>query len=624
MKPTPDQIIKDARKLEDRFKMRQADLRERSALRYGNYEIEIPLAYRKTSEVFKSPVIREEGRQLLALIQAQPVLHVPPPEPEMQAKTTTMEKFGSASLQELQDCYGAIDAQCASAQIHEKIGWIYLGMKRDYYADRPEDTGDIFEYTAALDAYKRSTGIDSLFEMRFVPTQTMFHTGPVWNPSRVYEIKDVDEFDLIAQYGIKVDDRGEWSMPEVTTLPSGEEPDTPQESLSASRTLKFIEYWDKSWCFLLCVNPLKGWLAKDQVFVIDSWEHNWGRVPYFARPAFETDQTEEAKKFESPLDGLYAEIKTYNRVRTILSSVSYMTGFAPLKVVTKEGNDLILDENNKPKVFLEFEPGKPTQLGVGQDVLPVIVSPEASILQNEVAASESRIIQYSLSQIAKGVSPGSDTANSALSTLRRMQRSSLQTLNANQARQYRELFKFMFERILGKTGEGIGEPVFVYSQPQSDLVRLAPEDIVTLNIQVKSDADQGQDALIEEKAALEAYQLGAITELEYHTRRGKENPEEYVKATALDRLRRSFEPELFQGIKALFGQSSALAALVAENRASGDASKAIPGILNTIQGIQDPSGDQGNGMGEGSAMMPRQEAVRSPAVQGTTQPGGGY
>ena len=618
-KPKADQIIKDARKLEDRFRGRNLDLKTRSELRYGEYEIEIPLAYRKTAEVFKSPVIREEGRALLALIQAEPVPHIPPPAPEDQDKTTTMEKFAVAAMQQLQGHYGAVEAQCSSAQIHEKIGWLYFGMKRDFYGDAPSDGGDILEYAVNLDAYKRESGIENVFDLRFVPTSTAFWTGNPWSPSRFYEIKEVDEFEIISEYNITVNDSGEWTLPDTSSMISAtEEHQDSRYEASASRKLKFIEYWDKEWCMLLCINPMKGWMRKDQTLVLDSWQHGWGRVPYFPRPGFETDQLAEEKRFESPLDGLYAEIKTYNRVRTILSSVSYMTGFAPLKVITREGNDLVLDEKGNAKTFLEFEPGRPAQLAPGQDVLPVIVSPEASILQGEVASSEHRINQYSLSQIAKGISPGSDTANSALSTLRRMQRSSLQTLNANQARQYREMFRFLFQRILGKEGEGIGEAVYVYSNETSNQIRCAPEDIVTLNVQVKADSDQGQDALIEEKAALEAYQVGAITELEFHTRRGKENPEEYVRATALDRLRRSFEPEIFLNVKALFGQANALATLAQANQKTGDAKNAMPGLLNTMKGIQEPNASAG--AGEGSPGMPRAEGVRSPALQQTTQP----
>lgn len=613
-KPSEDKLFKDAEKLKARFSKRDDELKMRSDLRYGEYEIEIPPAYKTTSEVYKSPVIREEGRQLLALIASWPTIHVEPPTPEMQPQSTQMELFAQAAFAELEAYHGSVNEKCASAQVHEKIGWMYLGLKRDFYAGRPRETGDVFADALKMDAYKKESGICSVFEQRFVPTGTAYWTGDVWNPGRFFECKWVDEFELMAEYGLEYEDGNykQWRFKD-TTLPSGY---PVQESVEVSERVQFIEYWDRQWCVLLAVNPRKPFFGKRQTFVLDSWEHNWGRVPYFPRPGFETDQLEEVKKFESPLDGLYTEIKTYNRVRTIMSSVSYMTGFAPLKVITKEGNQLILDEvTSKPKVFLEFEPGRPTQLAPGQDVLPVIVSPEAQILQNEVMSSEQRVAQYSLSQIARGVSPGADTANSAISQLRRMQRSSLSQLNLHQARQYREALKFMFQRILGVEGEGVGETVYAFSRETGDQIGISPSEIVTLNIDVKADADQGQDKLIEEKQALESFMAGAISELEYHTRRGKENPEEYVLASALDRLRRSFEPEMFEGIKALFGQSSALARLIAKNRETGDAQEAVPEIMADINGMQ-----QGNGMGEGSAMMPRTEGVRSPALQTTTQP----
>jgi hypothetical protein len=137
-------------------------------------------------------------------------------------------------------------------------------------------------------------------------------------------------------------------------------------------------------------------------------------------------------------------------------------------------------------------------------------------------------------------------------------------------------------------------------------------------VQSKVEPDTGQDALLIEKAALEMWQLGAISEQELHERRNKEDPEAYVKASALDRLRRSFEPELFEQIKAMFGQSGAIMRLIAANQETGDAKNAIPELMNTISGLQEGNA---TGMGSGSGGQPRSEGVRSPALQQTTQPG---
>jgi hypothetical protein len=185
----------------------------------------------------------------------------------------------------------------------------------------------------------------------------------------------------------------------------------------------------------------------------------------------------------------------------------------------------------------------------------------------------------------------------------------------NAARQYREMWKFMLQRVID-----LGESVYVYARDSGDMIPLAPEDIPSLNVQAKVEPDTGQDALLVEKAALEMWQLGAISEQELHERRGREDPEAYTKASALDRLRRSFEPELFATIKAAFGQSSAIMQLIAANQETGDAKNAIPQIMQQLNGLQEGQVSGATGMGSGAGGQPRGEGVRSPALQTTTQP----
>ena len=74
-------------------------------------------------------------------------------------------------------------------------------------------------------------------------------------------------------------------------------------------------------------------------------------------------------------------------------------------------------------------------------------------------------------------------------------------------------------------------------------------------------------------------------------------------------------------IMALLGETQALARLIAENQQSGDAKNAVSGIMGDIRASQGSQNGNSGGMGSGSPLMPRQEGVRSPALQETTQPG---
>ncbi|MEG7772324.1 hypothetical protein U2088_15420, partial [Listeria monocytogenes] len=91
--------------------------------------------------------------------------------------------------------------------------------------------------------------------------------------------------------------------------------------------------------------------------------------------------------------------------------------------------------------------------------------------------SESRLRQFSLSEIAKGVSPGADTANSTISQLRRLQRSAMEPLSKNDAIQAREMYRFWLSRIKNTRGEGLGETVYVYSKESGEMIDLSPDEI---------------------------------------------------------------------------------------------------------------------------------------------------
>ena len=606
---------------EDRFNLRDADLKQRQMLRFMQVEPKIPLGYKDTATAYKWPGLTEEGRQVGSLIFAMPVPHIPAPQPQDQPLTTKGEQRLIAMHQELEAHAGSIWWKNAMSMIHADLGVIYFGLKRNAYHDAPKtpddnaSVDDYLSFTNKMDSYKKEAGISEVFDYRHVPTDTFYYRGDIRNPLAVCEIKEVDERDLMLQHGLTKDYDGKLSKPaDLTTMPSGDPPDSGRNR-GTTRKLKVIEYWDRNWCLIMVENGSANWRGSARTadaLVLDDWEHNWGRVPYFAAPAFENEVSEEHFKFESPLSSLYAEIPEYNNRRTMFSNVSYLKSYPAWQVLTEKDGLQVMDDSQQPKQFLKPKPGEAMQMAPGQQIadIPMQTGPE---LFQELLAMEQRMKQWSSSDVAKGVSPGADTANSALSQLRRLQRASLSPMSVNMANQAREMYTFALKRV-----QDVGEPIPVYDLSAGEMVELGPEDIVTMRLQVKVAPDTGQDNLIEEKQAAELLQQGLITEEEFHERRGKENPEEFVLANMRQRLRMILEPQMQQQILAALGNSNAIAQLIAANQQTGDAKNAVPDIMSQISEQQGPDA---SGMGSGSGMMPRQEGVRSPAIASNTQPG---
>lgn len=623
-KPDARTIIKDARRLlDERFNKRDSDLAMRERYRFREVEPDIPVAYKDTAKAYKSPVLQDEGRQVAALVFAMPVPKVPPPTPELQPQTTKMEQFLIAFHQELEDSYGSNWWKNTIAQVHQDISWIYWAPKRDAYSGGPTDPGaeasldDILSFSDKNDAYKRGLGAADWWDYRHVPTRTVRYRGDIRNPLAVYEVKEVDERDLMLQHGLTKDYDGTLKkIDHEGTTPSGY-PENESKEASA-RKLKVIEYWDRNWCMIILENGNDRWrgsVSSAQALVLDEWEHGWGRVPYFAAPAFENEVLDEDKKFETPLAALYVEVPNLNDLRTAQSNVAKLKGYPTWQDVSKENSDPVLDDEGKPKTSTKFQPGVIYHTMPGHEIKPVPMETGTDLLQ-EILSQEQRIVQFSLSPVSKGISPGADTANSALSTLRRLQRSALDQMNKNQSNQARAMYKFALQIIKEHLFEN-PETVYVYSEASGDMIPLSPEDIVTYNVQAKVAPDTGQDMLIEEKQAAEMFSMGLISELEYHERRGKENPEEYVAANVIQRAWMTMEQEVIAMAKAELGNLNVIGQMIAASQETGDAATAIPSILDQIQAAKNPSS-----IGTGSPDMPRGDSVRNPAIDVNTQPNG--
>ncbi len=620
MRPDPKDLIKEATRLKDqRFNLRDAMLLKRETIREMRCltPADIPEAYRDTNKIYHSPAIEEEGKQVYAIVEATPQPRVLPPSPEMQALSTLNETWLAAGDIELDQAYGHCLEQSWMSQIHTNIGWVYEAPKRKPYDGQPEapETDNPDELTAFYadnDAFKRESGIAGFIERRFIPTGCSFPVGKnVWNPLKFYEIKDIDEDEFIATYDLRKNSDGSYSKPDdLITMPSGNPPDSYQTG-TAGTTLRVIEYWDRNWCMIVAESPLPGYRSGKEPMILEEWEHNWGRVPYFPCPAWEKESFKEDQRFAGPLDGLYVEIERLNRLVTMKDNTTYLRSYPSWQdVASRESDGPSLDEKGNKKTYTKYQPGQIYHTDPGHEVrpLPMDVGPD---LLNDIVQTEMRIKQFSISDVSKGISPGADTANSAITQLRRLQRSSLERLAKNRALQMRSIYQFRLARL-----KELGETVYVYDETAGDQIGLSGAEVVSLNLHVKYAPDTGQDNLIEEKQAAELAGVGLISELEFHERRGKENPEEYLRANVLERMWKMKEPALQAMVLANLGDTDAIGRLIAENQQSGDARNAVQGIMADVAALQ-----QGKtGMGSGSGGMPRAMGVRSPAIQETTQP----
>ena len=601
---TEQEILAAARKLyDDHFATRNTVLKERADERFNRTTVEIPPAYQKITSQPKSNILDDEGRQIGTLVYAIPTPHLTPPTPQDQPATTKVEQFLIAMHQELEEAYGPVWWQCTLAQVHENIGWIYFAPKKVAYAGQPKapkdgaDLAEMVDYDLKNTQFKRDAGISAVFDYQYTVTGTVLHKGPVYNPHCVYIWKEVPASELKQKYGVQKAQNGAFEKVEA-----GSATGYPIDTGKAETTITVVEYWDKKECVIVAQESRSTWMGAREVkgaYELTRWEHNLGRVPYFARPAFNSEQLDADKMFTGPLDGLYMEIGRFKRILARLEAVSYQTAFSPLKITTKEGNDPIMDDNGAPLAFLELVPGKARQLAPGQDVAPVGQSPEVANLYAELAECRQAIERYTLSPVSKGVSPGADTANAALSNLHRFQLSTLDPMAKEISRQGKAIYRFALECI-----KKMQETVYVLNAQEDAYLSLSAQDIISVNVQAKATPDQGQQQLLIEKHAAELKQLGLITLEEMYMMWGKENPEEYVLNLRAAQLFEGLWPVIQQQAITDLGMMDAVNAMIQAQEQTGDARNAVPGLMQQAE--------QMNGMGSGSGGQPRTPGVRMP------------
>lgn len=618
-KPTEEQIVAEAHRLHDeRFALRNTKLKDRAAERFNHTVVAVPSAYKKTTHQHSSNIIEDEGRQVATLVHADPVPHLTPPSPEAQPLTTLVENNLTAGFQELERHNGPVSRMCTAAQVHDNIGWIFFAPKKVAYKGQPkpvkEDAPieDQVAYEIENTQFKRDAGWKSIFDYEFANTATIMPEGNVHDPHCLYVWKEVPESTLRKTYGVYKNNGGSFTKADTDQHPgTGYGPNSGR----TESTVTVIEYWDRDYCVIVATETREKWMGLRSVrggFLLAEWEHNFGRVPYFARPAFVTEQLDEDKKFAGPLDGIYNEMPEHKRLRTMGSAISYQTAFAPLQVKTSEQGEAIVDDQGNAVVFLDLEPGKARQMAPGQSVEVIPQSPEVRNFFAEMAASDSRIQRYSLPPVAKGQSPGADTANAAISNLHRFNLSMLDPLADSAALQWEAMMRFALEQI-----KKMGETVYVLDRNTDSYLSLSAEQIPSVNVTVKATPDQGQQQLLIEKHATELFLAGIGTEQSMYETMGKENPEEWVEASFVDKIRRNqIMPIVAQQVIAMYGMTDAINAMIQQNAQAGDGGAgAIPGLVGQAGMMQ-----EGNtGMGSGAPGQPRMPGSRMPVLDTNTK-----
>jgi len=476
--PTANQIEKIAKRMQDRCQQRNIDIEKRRQLRWCEYPVTfgdeskgkagIPSLYRRTTKEIRSPILQYNGQEAMALLSSdQATTAIRVQNSDHQNLATLAERWDAGGRARLEEKTGAL-AKTRDTQIFYYAGIRKCHPRRKAWPDYPKTIEGETDanYNKRTDKYVRDQNLLACFEYYHVPIDTFFadpedsHGIP-----RCCEIKRVPEKETLEEFGFSRTKDGEY-------LKTG--PGVATDKDDPSRTCEVIEYWDRNYRVIVVKGTKKA-------AELDVWEHPFGRVPYFVAPAFETGETDEAKRYIPLLWPMYPEVEENNRLHTMRLNILNLTAFPKWYIKIAATGAYVLDETTgEPKTWDLESP--PNQLGPGQELTQVFLTSSFDF-QAAVKDSDDRLRQYALPPVASGKAPSGESSGWNTANLHRFMVSLLGPLVDGLASQEAEIARFK----LWCVKHVIGQKVFVNADVMDgkrkvgeEAIALGPDDITKL------------------------------------------------------------------------------------------------------------------------------------------------
>jgi len=600
--PTVGQIEKIAKRMQERCQQRNADIEYRRQLRWREYPVHfgddeknpsgIPAMYKRTTVEIHSPIIEYNVQEAVALLSSnQPTTAIRIQNSDNQATATKAERWDAGGRARLEEKTGAL-AKTRDTQVAYYAGIRKCHPRRKYWEDYPESVEgeDDADYNKRTDKYVKDQNLLAVFEYCHVPIDTFFadpedsHGIP-----RCCEVKMVPEKETLEEFGFGRTKDGEYLKTGAGVVEDSNDP---------SRTCKVIEYWDRTYRVLV----VKG--AKTAV-ELDVWEHPFERVPYFKAAAFETGETDEAKRYVPLLWPMYPEVEENNRLHTMRTNVAYQTGFPRWYIANAATQQLALDEKTGEPIVYDFN-GPPNQLGPGQTLVQVELH-SGFDLQAALRDSDERLRAYALPPVASGKAPSGESSGWNTANLHRFMVSLLGPLVDGLASQEAEIARFKLWCIR----HVIGQKVYVNADVMDgkrktgeEAIALGPDDIDKLgdfDLTIRIDPNLEMDRLPQTQAGWNRVKEGGQS-MRQHLEEdcGNEAPEEEMERIDVDKMANRMFEEVF------FPQAVAWA----QARAAGEG---VLGGASAESVMREDEASQAT-IGKGSPNLPRTPGLRMPAA----------
>ena len=276
-RPPPGEA--DLRELEDHllaeFSERNARIQRLRRLRHMETPVDIPPAYRSTTQVVRTPLAREQLKRVIGSLTAnRPLVHAPPAEPTAAARASAdlRARWTNAAMRRMDSEAGRdVFGMLLDALVADGAGVLKLLYAPDRWAGYPrrsahaDDSAD--DFLRRAERFKKSARFPLAW--RDVDVTTFYPLEGEDGLEACLEIAERPRRLVQRRYGLIVDRRSGRLVPADGDGAPTETPPASGPVAAPRATARVVEYWDDEYFAYLVDGHL-----------VRRGRHGYGAIPY--------------------------------------------------------------------------------------------------------------------------------------------------------------------------------------------------------------------------------------------------------------------------------------------------------------------------------------------------------
>ena len=469
-RPPPGEA--DLRELEDHllaeFSERNARIQRLRRLRHMETPVDIPPAYRSTTQEVRTPLAREQLKRVIGSLTAnRPLVHAPPAEPTAAARASAdlRARWTNAALRRMDSEAGRdVFGMLLDALVADGAGVLKLLYAPDRWAGYPRRSAHADEsaddFLRRTERFKKSARFPLAW--RDVDVTTFYPLEGEDGLEACLEIAERPRRLVQRRYGLIVDRRSGRLVPADGDGASTETVPASGPVAAPRATARVVEYWDDEYFAYLVDGHL-----------VRRGRHGYGAIPYVHAYGDQTPSRDPAKAGVSMLASLEYLVPLLDRLLTMKQNALYLYAYPIPKLTDFSPVDPSLGADGRPRP-LDVRAGEVFPLYPGEDLSYLQWQGTPPDLDELIGQTRAMIDQAGAPSVLFGIPPDGNASGYLLNQLINTARVAFQQVARHAEQALERIVRLMWYLVETR----VGETVYVFeAEGEPGWIGLGPQDI---------------------------------------------------------------------------------------------------------------------------------------------------